>query len=188
MRQNGERPSPSTWTSTADPTCSDCPATSGKPDEVSLPSWARNEGRRFVAQSLSIKVETPDVDGLMAVDLVGDPLPDILMIRPGEAPALSMNKGNGQHWLTLQLGGHWQVRKVGMRTNSHAIGTRVFLEGQGIHVTYEHTTPESGLGQSIAPVVLGLGVRDKVDLVHIRWPDGVLQCELNVAGRSEAQP
>ena len=44
-----------------------------------------------------------------------------------------------------------------MRTNSHAIGTRVLVEGQGIHVTYDHTTQESGLGQSIAPFVLGLG-------------------------------
>ena len=47
-----------------------------------------------------------------------------------------------------------------MRTNSHAIGTRVLVEGQGMHVTYDHTTPETGLGQSIAPVVLGLGQHD----------------------------
>ena len=48
-----------------------------------------------------------------------------------------------------------------MRTNSHAIGTRVIVEGQGIHVTYDHTTPDSGLGQSIGPVVLGLGNASK---------------------------
>ena len=30
--------------------------------------------------------------------------------------------------------------------------------------------------------MLGLGKREIADLVHLRWPDGVMQCELNVAG------
>jgi hypothetical protein len=94
---------------------------------------------------------------------------------------LARNLGNGQHWLALELGGHWQVKPKLMRTNSHAIGTRVVLEGQGTHVTYDHTTPDSGLGQSIAPVVLGVGKQNTIDLVHLRWPDGVIQCELNQA-------
>jgi len=148
---------------------------------VVLPAWARNEGKRLAVQTLSLRLEQPGLDGLAAFDLVGDPLPDILVIRPGEAPALGQNLGNGQHWLALQLGGHWRVKPQLMRTNSHAIGTRVILEGQGMHVTYDHTTPDSGLGQSIAPVVLGVGTRDHIDLVHLRWPDGVIQCELNVA-------
>jgi hypothetical protein len=67
-----------------------------------------------------------------------------------------------------------------MRTNSHAIGTRVLIEGQGLLVTHDHTTPETGLSQSIAPVVLGLGSHAQATLVHLRWPDGVMQCELNV--------
>jgi hypothetical protein len=68
-----------------------------------------------------------------------------------------------------------------MRTNSHAIGTRVFLEGRGVHSTYDHTTTDSGLAQSVAPFVLGTGQSERVDLVHLRWPDGVIQCELNLA-------
>ncbi len=121
------------------------PATANKPGEVLLPAWARNEGNRFAAETLSLKLPSPGLDGLMAVDLVGDPLPDILVVRPGEPPAVARNLGNGQHWLALQLGGHWRVKPELMRTNSHAIGTRVLVEGQGMHVTYDHTTPESGL-------------------------------------------
>jgi tetratricopeptide (TPR) repeat protein len=157
------------------------PTASSKLGDVVLPSWARDEGKRFAAKSLALGLEEPGLDGLIAVDLVGDPLPDILVIRPGAAPALARNLGNGNHWLALNLGGHWQTPKVMMRTNSHGIGTRVLLEGQGIHAAYEDTTTESGLGQSIAPFVLGLGRRDKADLLHLRWPDGVLQCELNLA-------
>ena len=45
--------------------------------------------------------------------------------------------------------------------------------------------PKPGLGQSIAPVVLGLGQHDQAALVHLRWPDGVMQCELNVAANQK---
>ena len=107
-------------------------------------------------------------------------LPDLLVARAGAAPAVARNLGNGHHWLALQLGGHWRVNPELMRTNSHAIGTRVIVEGQGIHVSYDHTTPDSGLAQSIGPVVVGLGKQETADLVHLRWPDGVMQCELNV--------
>jgi tetratricopeptide (TPR) repeat protein len=155
--------------------------------DVILPTWARNEGKRFATRSLSIRLSdsAAAAEGLSAFDLVGDPLPDLLVIRDGEAPALAENKGNGQHWLSLKLGGHWRVKPELMRTNSHAIGTRVVVEGAGLHVNYDHTTTDSGLGQSITPVVLGLGRKEKTDLVHFRWPDGVIQCELNITANQQ---
>ena len=155
------------------------PAPATRPGDVVLPSWARNQGSRFAVKPLSLRAENPTLAGLTAVDLAGDPLPDILILRPGEKPALARNSGNGQHWLVFRLGGHWRVKPELMRTNSHAIGTRVTVEGQGLFVPYDLATPESGLGQSIAPFVLGLGLREQADLVHLRWPDGVMQCELN---------
>ncbi len=149
----------------------------GLPDLLGLPASTKQARRNALAglgtqrsESLRserpyrLKLASPGLDGLMAVDLVGDPLPDVLVIRPGEAPALARNLGNGQHWLALELGGHWRVKPELMRTNSHAIGTRVLVEGQGLHVTYDHTTPETGLAQSIAPVVLGLGQHEQADL------------------------
>jgi len=157
------------------------PADSSKPGEVVLPAWARNEGKRHAVTTLPVRLEGSGVEAVAAIDLVGDPLPDLLVIRPGESPALARNEGNGQHWLSLELGGHWGVKPKLMRTNSHAIGARVAVEGHGIFVCYDHTTPESGLAQSIAPVVLGLGEKSHADLVHLLWPDGVMQCELSVA-------
>ena len=157
------------------------PASAPQPGNPVLPSWARNDGMRFSAKTLSLGLESPGLEGLTAIDLIGDPLPDILVTRPGETPALARNLGNGHSWLALELGGHWRVKPQRMRTNSHAIGTRVILEGQGVYVSYDHTTPESGLGQSIAPVVLGLGGQTLAHLVRLRWPDGATQGELNVA-------
>jgi tetratricopeptide (TPR) repeat protein len=161
------------------------PASTSKATALPLPAWARNEPKRFVTKTLPLGLASEGVEGLAAVDLVGDALRDVLITRAGEPPALALNRGNGHHWLALALGGHWRVKPELMRTNSHAIGTRVVLEGQGTHVTYDHTTTESGLGQSISPVVLGLGRQEKVDLVHLRWPDGVMQCELSVASNQK---
>jgi len=161
------------------------PTGSKKAGEVVVPEWARNEGKRHAVATLPLQLESSGVEAVTAVDLVGDPLPDILVLRPGEAPALARNQGNGQHWLALLLGGHWRVKPELMRSNSHAIGSRVTIEGQGIHVAYDHTTPDSGLGQSIGPAVVGLGQKEKAELIHIRWPDGVMQCELNVVANQK---
>ncbi len=146
-----------------------------------LPYWGRSEEGRFVVRPLEAFGDDRGASGILAVDLVGDPLCDILMLRRGDGPMLARNTGNGGHWLSLKLGGYWRVRPELMRTNSHGIGTRVTLEGQGMFVPYDHTTPETGLGQSVAPVVLGMGAQKHADLVHLRWPDGVMQCELNQA-------
>ncbi len=146
------------------------------------PSWLRNGVDRLESKGLLARFDDPSLDGLLGIDLVGDPLPDLVACRPGHPPELSRNLGNGNHWLAFQLGGHWGVKPQLMRTNSHAIGAKLLVEGQGVHVSYDHTTQNSGLGQSIGPVVLGLGTRDAAELVHIRWPDGVMQCELNVSG------
>ncbi len=163
------------------------PATSTKPNDVPLPAWARNEGERLKAGNLPVAMATSGLDAASAVNLVGDPLLDLLLMRSGEPPALAQNLGNGQKWLALELGGHWRVKPELMRSNSHAIGTRVLVEGLGLHVVYNHTTPESGLGQSICPIVIGLGGKDSAELVHLLWPDGVLQCELN-SGSNQKLP
>ena len=173
---------PWTWTSTAPRTWWDCPAAAKPGGKSPTPVWARNEGKRLTTHELPVTLETPGMVGLALADLTGDPLPDLVIARMGDAPALARNLGNGNHWLSLRLGGHWGVKPQLMRTNSHALGTRLLIEGQGVYVAYEHTTPESGLAQSIGPVILGLGKRETADLIHLRWPDGVMQSELNVAG------
>jgi tetratricopeptide (TPR) repeat protein len=161
------------------------PSASAKPGDIRLPAWARNEGKRLNVANLPVALDGAGLDAVIAVDLVGDPLVDLLLVRSGEPPALAQNLGNGHKWLAFNLGGHWRVKPELMRSNSHAIGTRMLVEGQGLHVAYDHTTPESGLGQSISPIVIGLGNKDSAELVHILWPDGVLQCELNIGSNQK---
>ncbi|MDR3633477.1 MAG: CRTAC1 family protein [Isosphaeraceae bacterium] len=154
------------------------------PSKTQTPIWARNDGRRLDARELALGPDGPSapaVQGITFADFVGSPLPDLLLVKDGEGPRLAQNLGNGRHWLTIQLGGRWKAdHKKHMRTNPHGIGTRVQLEGQGLDVAYDHDSPEAGLAQSVAPIVLGLGQGRGAALVHMRWPDGVLQAELNV--------
>ena len=113
-------------------------------------------------------------------DLVSDPLPDLLIVRNGLAPRIARNLGNGQHWLAVDLAGRWKTSFDHMRTNSEGLGTRLSLEGQGLNVPYDHTTPSASLAQSVGPVVLGMGSNTSAPLLRVRWPDGVMQSELNV--------
>ncbi|WP_435007438.1 FG-GAP-like repeat-containing protein [Tundrisphaera lichenicola] len=149
---------------------------------LSLP-WSRNAGTRFETQLLPLFSDAGRIaliQGFAIADFVGDALPDFVVVRDGLPPQIARNLGNGQHWLALDLAGRWKTSFDHMRTNSEGLGARLSLEGEGLHVPYDHTTPSAGLGQSVAPVVLGLGSKTSAPLLRIRWPDGVMQCELNV--------
>lgn len=150
--------------------------------------FARNERNRLASRALVLQPAedapnggAPGVGGVALGDWVGDALPDLLLLTNGGPPRLARNLGNGQGWLALHLGGRWKVGHDWMRSNPHALGTRVSIESEGLSVALEHTTMSTGLGQSTGAVVVGLGPSESADLVRLRWPDGVMQCELNVS-------
>ena len=145
--------------------------------------WSRNAGLRFENQGLALGPVGGDnrpVNGFAVANLVGDPLPDLILRRDGEPPRLARNLGNGSHWLSLDLSGRWKTSHDQMRTNSEGLGARLALEGRDLFVPYDNTTPEAGLSQSVGPVVLGMGSDLNAPLLRTRWPDGVMQSELNV--------
>ena len=53
-----------------------------------------------------------------------------------------------------------------MRSNPHGLGTRITLEGQGLLARFDHTTTAAIPGQSVGPVVLGLGKNPSAELVR----------------------
>jgi len=146
-------------------------------------AWSRNEGSRLATHDLTLSPVPPvprSNVGFALSDLVGDPLPDLFLLGEGIAPHLAQNLGNGHHWLALDVTGRWNVYPSPMRTNPQGLGTRVALEGEGLKVSHIHTTSEAGLIQSVGPAVLGLGTVSTAALLRLRWPDGTMQCELNV--------
>lgn len=144
------------------------------------PGWARNAGNGLNVTPLALGPDsTAPLAAVASFNLVGDALPDLLLLRDGEGPFVARNLGNGHRWLALALNGRWKVDPGHMRTNTHGLGAKVHVQGPDLDVSYLHTTTTSGLAQSVAPAVLGLGDSEQAALVRLTWPDGVMQCELN---------
>ena len=155
----------------------------GLPAKSGIPTvdWSRNDGERFVTSSLDIgpaAAEIKALDGFLLADLVGDPLNDLIALSDGIPPQVCRNLGNGQYWMAIDLGGRWKTSFDHMRTNPHGLGTRIRIEGENLLVTHDHVTASSGPGESLTPIVLGLGKSASPELVRLKWPDGTMQCEM----------
>ena len=70
------------------------------------------------------------------------------------------------------------------RSNVSGIGTRVHVRTGSRWSAFDTAALQSGHGQSLQPVAVGLGGSTRADLVSLLWSDGVLQSELALdAGR-----
>jgi Flp pilus assembly protein TadD len=68
-----------------------------------------------------------------------------------------------------------------MRSNASGIGTRYVARIAGGAVTGQALRPDSGPGQDLAPIAIGIGGDPRIDYLVIDWPDGVFQTELAIA-------
>jgi enediyne biosynthesis protein E4 len=108
-----------------------------------------------------------DLGGLPAVagrgaafgDLNNDGALDVVMTVVGERPMVLMNRGGGNHWLTLKL--------IGTHSNRDAAGAKVRVGNEWAYAT----TSGSYLSASDGRVHFGLGAA-KEAAVEILWPSG----------------
>jgi hypothetical protein len=102
-------------------------------------------------------------------DLDDDGDTDVVVASCGQRPYLLRNDGgNRRHWLA--------IRTVGTRSNRDGIGCRVktvTLSGLTQHHTV--TTAGSYLSASDKRLLIGLGGEDRLRLVELHWPSGVVQ-------------
>jgi Flp pilus assembly protein TadD len=68
----------------------------------------------------------------------------------------------------------------GMRTNASGIGTRLAVRVGSRWTVVDTFRTDSGPGQSLQPLLLGLGGTPRIDFVSIDWSDGVLQTEMDL--------
>jgi tetratricopeptide (TPR) repeat protein len=120
---------------------------------------------------------------LAVADLDGDGAPDLLTLSDAGLQ-LHRNQGNGNSAVLIDPRGKRDMQPNIQRTNTDGIGTWIIAQA-GTHWTAaERTTACAGLGQSLVPTALGIGKRDRADVVRFKWPDLVLQAELDAPARS----
>jgi hypothetical protein len=125
-------------------------------------------------------IQTKGNASCVVADFAGNGRCDILLAPEGDTPMLIQNVTPGGHWIELDLvGAQKQDNKA--RSDGSAIGARVEIRTGRIYQQYV-------VGGSSGPVAMpplrihaGLGDNDKVEWLRIRWPDGVLQAEIDVA-------
>ncbi|MCF7993088.1 MAG: CRTAC1 family protein [Thiohalocapsa sp.] len=103
--------------------------------------------------------------GIAYADIDGDGDLDVLITQNGRRPALLRNdQQTGHHWLRVELAGD--------APDTGAIGARVALSAGGVTRVRDVRPSRGYLSQVERAVTFGLGSMDKVDALHIRWPDG----------------
>jgi Tfp pilus assembly protein PilF len=121
---------------------------------------------------------------LAVADLDGDGAPDLLLWAEAGLQ-LQRNRGNGNGAVLVVPTGRQTYGPTNYQhTNGDGIGAWVTAQAGTQWAGAERTTASAGLGQSLLPTALGIGKRDRADLLRILWPDLVLQAELGLpAGR-----
>ena len=88
---------------------------------------------------------------------------DVLITINNGAPILMRNNaGTQNHWLGLRL--------VGKKSNTDAVGATITYQSGDLKRSHTKIAGGSYLSSHDPRVVLGLGKRDKIDWVDVKWP------------------
>ena len=88
--------------------------------------------------------------------------------------------GSGRFpFATLTLSGKENSADA-MRSNASGIGTKVAARNGSSWTIVDSFRSDSGPGQSLQPIAIGLGQSKSLDFIALEWTDGVYQTELNI--------
>ncbi|MBV9479249.1 MAG: CRTAC1 family protein, partial [Acidobacteria bacterium] len=113
--------------------------------------------------------------GLAVGDFDNDGALDVLIAVNDDAPILLRNKiGRQNHWLGLHLRGR--------KSNPDAVGARISYQAGDLKRSRMKVGGGSYLSAHDPRMVLGLGQREKVDILEVKWPQpsGLVQRFTNV--------
>ncbi len=101
--------------------------------------------------------------GLALGDFDNDGAVDVLITVNGDAPLLLRNlAGKRNHWLGIRL--------IGKKCNPDAIGARVTYQAGDLKRSRMKVGGGSYLSSHDPRMVLGLGKREKLDWLEVKWP------------------
>lgn len=108
--------------------------------------------------------------------------PSVVGVTAGGLTAWGPGPGRARY-LAVRTTGRSQMSDQ-RRSNVSGIGTRVHVRTDARWSAFDTAALQSGRGQSLQPVAVGLGGAPRADLVSLLWSDGILQSELALdAGR-----
>ncbi|TDJ39051.1 MAG: hypothetical protein E2O61_03425 [Gammaproteobacteria bacterium] len=120
------------------------------------------------------------VDLGQAIVLSDDPSRGPSLIAPIDGGLRLWRPGPGRHnFLALTFSGK-QSGSNTIRSNRSGIGTQIALRVLDRWTIASVLDVHSGPGQSLQPMLMGLGGRPEADYVAINWSNGVFQTELNL--------
>src|SRR6202521_1535100 len=122
----------------------------------------------------AVKLKEPRAIAVADIDGNGDA--DLVVTQLGGAPLVLRNEGGNQHnWMSIDL--------RALNDNKSAIGTKVELYAGTLYQKWEVAGASGYLGQSAAPILVGLGSERNAEVVRLLWPTGVPQDEINLAAK-----
>ncbi|HEY3628233.1 MAG TPA: FG-GAP-like repeat-containing protein [Terracidiphilus sp.] len=111
--------------------------------------------------------------GLIAADVEGKGVADLIVTQLNGAPVLLRNEGgNKNHSVRLDL--------TGLADNKTAIGSKVEIFTKGHWQKWEIPGASGFATQAPPRILVGLGDSTGIDLLRILWPTGVLQDEIDL--------
>jgi Flp pilus assembly protein TadD len=118
-----------------------------------------------------VKLKAPR--GLIAADVDGDGVADLIVTQINAPPVLLRNVGgNKNHSVRLDLSG--------FADNKTAIGTKVEVFAGGHWQKFELAGASGYQTQGPQQLLVGLGDAEGIDLLRMLWPTGVLQDEIDL--------
>ncbi len=104
-----------------------------------------------------------------------------LILLDNQGRLTELPPGPGRHeFVLLALTGKAETSES-MRSNRSGIGTQVALRHGASWTMGSTFSRDSGPGQSLQPLAMGLAGQQAADFVAINWSDGVFQTELDLA-------
>jgi enediyne biosynthesis protein E4 len=98
---------------------------------------------------------------------------DVYIVNLNDHGALLRNnKGNLNNWIALQL--------IGETSNRDGVGARVMVSAGGLTQVTQKKSSSGYLSQNDPRLYFGLGDRELVDTIEVKWPSGNIQLLENV--------
>ncbi|MEN8159260.1 MAG: CRTAC1 family protein [Myxococcota bacterium] len=127
----------------------------------------RGDGRFEDVGHLAGANRIEDGRGVAIADFDRDGLLDLVVQSLDRPAVLLMGRGDGGHWLALDL--------VGTGGNRDALGATATARVGARRFTRQRVVGTSFLSASSSTLHFGLGDADRIDALEIRWPDGSRQ-------------